>query len=320
MRKESSVSPGNRRVRAAAGVAFLLLALALAVVVVWRDRHEIGHGLHEIPVGLLLGSFGLATAAVVATFFMWRAMLAGVAVSLPLKPSARVFFLGQLGKYLPGSVWPVLAQMELARRYRVPRARMLASSVVTVVVNVAVGGALALLLLPFVSQHAFRHFWWLVICIPIIVFCLQPRIVVKSLDALLKLLRRDPLGVTFSARAEVKTAAWGLVSWIILGGHIYLLADGLGASGWRVFAASVAAGSLAISAGTLFVPAPAGAGVREVAFVLTLGPVVSAPLALLIALLSRVILIVSDVVLAGIGAAGGSWRPAGVVGSEELVG
>jgi hypothetical protein len=37
--------------------------------------------------------------------------------------TARILFLGQLGKYLPGSVWPVLAQMELGKTYRVPRHR-----------------------------------------------------------------------------------------------------------------------------------------------------------------------------------------------------
>ena len=34
---------------------------------------------------------------------------------LPLAVARRVFLLAQLGKYLPGSVWPVLAQTELGR-------------------------------------------------------------------------------------------------------------------------------------------------------------------------------------------------------------
>ncbi len=36
---------------------------------------------------------------------------------LPPAGSLRVFFLGQLGKYVPGSVWPAVAQMELGRDY-----------------------------------------------------------------------------------------------------------------------------------------------------------------------------------------------------------
>jgi glycosyltransferase 2 family protein len=31
-----------------------------------------------------------------------------------------VFYLGQLGKYVPGTIWPVVTQMRLGRDYRVP--------------------------------------------------------------------------------------------------------------------------------------------------------------------------------------------------------
>jgi glycosyltransferase 2 family protein len=307
------VSLAKRDLRTAAGVGFLLVSVALAAAVVWRDRHDLAEALHRLPAGSLVLSGIFATGSVVVTLFMWRAMLTGLDVDLPLKPSARVFFVGQLGKYLPGSVWPVLAQMELARRFRVPRPRMLACGVLTVVVNVAVGGALAVSLLPWVSRDAFRHFWWLPVCLPAIILALQPKIVIRLLERLLAVMRREPLGVTLTWHAEARTALWGVVSWLLLGAHIYVLADALGASGPRVMAAAVAAGSLAVSAGTLFVPAPAGAGVREVAFVLTLGPVLPGSSALLVALLSRVILVVVDVVLAIIAGAGSSWRPPGVL-------
>jgi len=73
---------------------------------------------------LSVPSLGAALAAVlggiVATFLCWREVLADLGGRLPLAAGARVFFLGQLGKYLPGSVWPVMAQMELGRDYQVP--------------------------------------------------------------------------------------------------------------------------------------------------------------------------------------------------------
>ena len=69
-------------------------------------------------VGPLLGRVSppaLAAALVVvvvgifATFWCWRAILVDLGGELPLAAGIRVFFLGQLGKYLPGSVWPALA-------------------------------------------------------------------------------------------------------------------------------------------------------------------------------------------------------------------
>ena len=53
----------------------------------------------------------------------WRALLADLGSRLPLPVAIRVMFVGQLAKYVPGAVWAVAAQVELARDYAVPRRR-----------------------------------------------------------------------------------------------------------------------------------------------------------------------------------------------------
>jgi len=285
----------RRRVaRTVGGATFLILAFALAGLAIWRDRQKIGDGLHRLPIASLILSLVLAAGAVLATLPMWRSVLRGLDVCLPLRPAARVFFVGQLGKYLPGSIWPVVAQMELARRHGIARARMLAGSVLTVVINVAVGGVIALVLLPFVNRDAFNRFWWLLVCLPVVITLLHPRIVMWAANRMLALLRRQPLDVQLGLGAELRAAAWGVLSWLLLGGHVYVLVSALGASGVHAAAASIAAVCLAISAGTLVLPAPAGAGVREIAFTLCLSTVLPAATALLVALLSRVMLIIVD--------------------------
>jgi glycosyltransferase 2 family protein len=307
------VTEKRQFIRIAGGALFLTLAVVLACLAVWRDRRQIGDGLHRLPIATLIGSVLLAAAAVAATLPMWRSILRGLDVGIPLRPAARVFFLAQLGKYLPGSVWPVLAQMELAGRYGIARARMLAAGVLTVAVNVVVGGVLACALLPFVNRAALHRFWWLPVCLPLIVVLLHPRVVISAANHILRLLRRQPLDVELRLGAELRAAAWGLLSWLLLGAHVYLLTAALGADGLPAAAASVAAGSLAISAGTLFLPAPAGAGVREIAFVLALSTVLPTATALLVALISRVMLVIVDVGFAALAAvSAGQFR----VGSE----
>jgi uncharacterized membrane protein YbhN (UPF0104 family) len=301
------MSDARRIIRRAAGPAFVLLAVALAAIAIWRDRHSIGDGFGRLPIASVIAALVFGCGAVVATMPIWRSMLHGLEIDLPLRPSARVFFLAQLGKYMPGSVWPVVAQMELARKHGVQRKKMLAAGVLTVVVNVVVGGILAVALLPFVTTEAFRRFWWLPLCLPVLVVLLHPKVIMATTNKLLRLAKREPLDVRLSGRAELRAAAWGVVSWMLLGAHIYALVAGLGATGARAMAASVAAGCLAISAGVLFLPAPAGAGIREVAFVVTLGPLLGSSEALLVALMSRVVLIVVDF---GLAAAAARLKPA----------
>src|SRR5215211_2415955 len=87
-------------------------------------------------------------AGILATFLCWRAVLAGLGGRLPVAPGARVFFLGQLGKYLPGSLWPIMAQMELGRDHQVPERASGAAAGVFLLVVVGTGLAVAAVTAP----------------------------------------------------------------------------------------------------------------------------------------------------------------------------
>ena len=46
--------------------------------------------------------------------------MAGLGAALPLREGLATFFVGQLGKYIPGSVWSIGAQAQMAARRSVP--------------------------------------------------------------------------------------------------------------------------------------------------------------------------------------------------------
>src|SRR5262245_64481590 len=64
--------------------------------------------------GIVLGL--LATAEV------WKHCLAALGSPVSSAAAREIFFPAQVGKYLPGSVWPFLAQMKFARERGVPGA------------------------------------------------------------------------------------------------------------------------------------------------------------------------------------------------------
>ena len=73
-------------------------------------------------------------------------------------------------------------------------------------------------------------------------------------------------------------------------------------------AAAIGGMALAWAVGLIFIPAPAGAGVREAVLVATFAPQIGGPEALVVALASRVLLLLADVALAGLGALARSAR------------
>ena len=61
-----------------------------------------------------------------------------------------MFFVSQLGRYLPGSLWPIVMQMDAGRRRGASRKTMLAANLITVtLLSLCVGLVLAALLFPF---------------------------------------------------------------------------------------------------------------------------------------------------------------------------
>jgi uncharacterized membrane protein YbhN (UPF0104 family) len=226
----------------------------------------------------------------------------GLGVPAPRVDAGGVFFVSQLGKYLPGSVWPVLAQMEFGRQWGAPRRTMFAANVLMLASVTATGLVTGAALLPWSSSDGFAKYWWtLLILIPLVV-ALHPRTIPTVLDRLLALVGQEPLGVRATGRSMLLATLWGFVAWLFTGLHLFVLTHALGAHGVKGLAAAIGGMGLAFAVGLIFIPAPAGAGVREAVLVATFAPQIGTAEALAVALASRVLLLLADVVLAGVGA------------------
>jgi len=94
-----------------------------------------------------------------------------------------------------------------------------------------------------------------------------------------------------------RAAGWALLSWVLLGLHLYALTSGLGVTGPRILAVTIGGFALASSVGILVVPAPAGAGIRDVVLIATLGVSMTGAEALGVGLASRALLIVVDLLM-----------------------
>ena len=111
------VAAGSQRrgLREWAGyVVLLLVVLAVAAAVV-RNRKSFATTLEHVGVGGIALSLGFGLVGVGATSMQWRAVLAGLGVRFGARETAGIFFVSQLGKYLPGSVWPIVMQMEAGK-------------------------------------------------------------------------------------------------------------------------------------------------------------------------------------------------------------
>lgn len=299
----------RRHLKSAVGLVLIVLVVVLAALAIWKDRQAFSDALDTMGVGTVLLSAAFGLVGVAFTFPIWHSTLRGLNAKLPLGPAMVVFFASQLGKYLPGSVWPVVAQMEAGRRYQINRRTILTGNLFSLAINLVVGTIVACALLPASSPAALHRFWWLLLALPVLLPLMHPRVLPWVLDRVFALLGRPAVNDRLQPRAMLQAAGWGALSWAALGAHVAVLCAGLGHGGLAAYLTSTGAIALAIVVGVLFIPAPAGGGIREVALLLALSALVSQNQGLAIVIVSRLSLVAVDLVLAAAaGVVGGVLR------------
>jgi uncharacterized membrane protein YbhN (UPF0104 family) len=279
----------------------LAIAAGLAVYGLASQWPQVHAALAKLDGYDVAGAAVSVIAGLGCMLLAWRALLADLGSRLPLSAAIRVMFVGQLGKYVPGAVWAVAAQVELARDYDVPRRRSATASLVAMATTLVVGLIAAGIMLPLTSAHAARHYWWVLAITPLAAACLPPKVIKFGLDLVLRVLRQPPLEESVSGPGMARALAWTTLGWLCYGAHAWFLISVFAGKSGHVFALSLGAYALAWSVGFLIIVFPGGIGPREIALVAVLAPVMSSASALVVALASRVVMTIGDLVWAGTG-------------------
>lgn len=283
-----------------------VLVLAGGAWLIYRDHVGLVEAYDNVGIKVLLLSGVLAVLGTVCIEQLWLQVLLGLGAKVDRRQAGAVFFVSQLGKYLPGSVWPVLGQIQFGRRMGVARRTMLAANILMIVTVCATGLIAAAATLPWAARDGLHGMSWVFVLLLPLVACLHPRAIPGLIDACLRIVHKEPLRLRVDGSRMIAAVAWGFLTWLLLGGHLLLMTRALGASGGSAFGAAVGGIGLAFAAGLLFIPAPAGAGLREAVLVATFADTIGTTNALAVALASRVLLVVADVLLA---VAGFAARP-----------
>jgi uncharacterized membrane protein YbhN (UPF0104 family) len=291
------------RMRTSPWVRLGLVALAVGFCVygLVTQRAEVTNALRNLHWYSVAAAILAAIAGLGFMMLAWRSLLADLGSPLRLRPAARIMFVGQLGKYVPGMVWAFAAQVELAREYKVPRRRSASATAITVAVTLATGLIVAAVTLPLTSHSAARHYWWVLACAPLLLVCLYPPLLGAALDLVLRLARLPPLERRVSLPGLARALGWTMLGWACYGLQLWLLVADVSGRGAGVLLLSIGAYALAWAVGFVLVIFPSGVGPRELALIAALAPVMPRGSALVVAIVSRLVMTVCDLIWAGIG-------------------
>jgi uncharacterized membrane protein YbhN (UPF0104 family) len=296
--RDSSRRPGGGRTRwiTVAALAVVSVFFAVTLSARWRDiislKWQPRPGVFALACVLLAVSYALV--ACVWGFALRRA------AGTPVRAGARIWFLSNLARYVPGNVWSFVGAVELARREGVARPVTLAVMAYTQVLSV---GVALLAGLPVLLAE------WARLGRPALLGAVAVAVVAGAAAAfrrqLLALVRRRLPGL---AGTDLVPSP-GTIALLVVGYAAYWAVTGLAfaalvASAHRLAPGDVplvvAAFAAAYAVGFLSLLTPAGLGVREGVLVVALSPVLPAGPALVVALVSRVWMMVAELAGAGV--------------------
>jgi hypothetical protein len=282
-----------------AAVSFSLCAWALA-----SQWSEVTVGLAEIGVWRTLASAPFMLLGLAMGMLSWKILLGAMGSRLPLLDAASMYFMGQIGKYVPGSLWPVAAQMELGKHYRISRSRSATSILLAICVSMATGVAVVLGAIPLLDPATAHRSVWLLLALPPLLAVLYPPLLWRVLRLVPRLGPSLALGPTPRVRDIGLAVVTSLLGWAFYGLHVWILMASFGPEYGTARTLGVSVGGYAFAwvAGLLFFVLPAGAGARDLSLVVALSAVLPAQQGLALAVLSRGVSIVCDLGTAGLSA------------------
>lgn len=294
------------RILATLRIGMAVVVVVFVVVAVGRNWGEVSGHLARIGPGAIALSALIGAVAPILTGLGWRALLQDLGSPIHVAPASGIFLVGQLGKYLPGSVWSVLAQAEMGAKLGVPRRRSAVAGLITVGLAVLVALLLGLPSVPLLLRRGGGSTigWTMLVSVPLLVVVFSPQVLNWGIRRGLRLLHREPLEHELSARAVLVCGLLFIGAWISSGLMVLVLVQAVGgtsASGLHLAQIVVSGFALASAVAMFSVIVPAGVGIREGVLVLLLAPIMPTAAATAVVVLSRFLTIALDVVFALLG-------------------
>ncbi|KXK61016.1 hypothetical protein AWW66_15775 [Micromonospora rosaria] len=297
-------------------IVAIVAGMTWSVVDQWPQVRATWLGLAWQSVGL---SVLAALLGMVANTMAWRAAVADLAHRVTVGAALRICLVGQLGKYIPGSVWAYVLQIELGRRAGLPRPRAFLASLIAVGLGVTTALGLGVAGLPSLreavgsgsdyAESVRVALWIMAILFPVAVLCAVPRVLTALVQLVLRVLRRPPLEHRLTWPGVLRVVGWSALGYGLFGVHLWLLANAQATPGLDGLVRCVGAFAIAMTVGMFAFVSPSGLGVREAVLVAALAPFLvgsgGVGAAMGIALASRLIFTIADVLAAGLAALSG---------------
>jgi uncharacterized membrane protein YbhN (UPF0104 family) len=276
---------------AVAGLGFVVRTLVRQ----WDDTVAL---LRDAEWGWVAVAATLALLGMTAVGLPWRTVIEQFGEHRARREVLGWYFPGQLGKYVPGGIWPIVGRSELGARGGLSRSVSYTSVALSLACTYLAASltALVLLGLSWLSGEGTGDGLQVLVLLPIGLVLLHPAVLGRIIAAMERLTNRRFPVVVPDYRSLLGLVSIHVPAWLLIGAATWSVARAFDPSPplTQVMFAAV----LSWVIGFVVIPVPGGIGVREAAFVAA-AVSLSSDVAAATALTARACFVVADLVGAG---------------------
>jgi uncharacterized membrane protein YbhN (UPF0104 family) len=275
------------------GIGLGIAAVAFVVRFLARDWDEVSDSLADARPVWVLAALVTAALAMTAIAVPWRRVLRILGGDLSMPDVIARYYAGEIGKYLPGGLWPVVGRGELAARGGVARTAAYGSVALSLALLYLAAMFVVLVGVPFmIAGGGSLQYLWVLAVLPLGIAVLHHSVLERLRATASRLTGREINLVIPAWKDSLAVLVSYVPAWLFVGTATWLVARGLGADvGWVDIAPAAV---LSWVVGFVLIPVPGGVGVREAAFLAAASSSLEPGVGAAVALVARVLFVLVD--------------------------
>ncbi len=304
-----SNSPDDKWTRRSVSVAlFKILLTSLVVYFVGKQLIDNWSAVvtyrWKISYPLLAASFAMHLVTFALFAEVWCILMRGFGYQIPFRHGFKVAYIANLGRYIPGRIWPLFGMIYLAKKINITQEAAVASWGVASLFAIPPSFLVALSVLalnpemisPQLSPYlgSGLHVLGLVTLLFSLLLVFVPRLTLSGVNTLMKMLKRPLIQLNLSVRLALLVYFGYMLCWIFYGIAFWLFVNSIAISPRIPLLSCIGAFVLAYQIGYFAVFTPGGLGARELVLIGVLSPYLG-PASAGIAVLARIWNTVSDI-------------------------
>jgi len=254
--------------------AFLAAQWLFAAIIVWSAVRAL-NGQWRLAADRLAALrldwtwIGAATLIVLLTYALlietWRRVILASGETLSFRTAARIWFISNLGKYVPGKIWSIAAMTVMARKESVSPMTAAGSSVLIQLVTIAAGIGVVLA----AGSQAVDNQWLAIVVLALTVafVAAAPLLLPAAARVAASWTGKDIRLPRLAAKTVWAAALRSVISWVAYGIAFQFFVRGVLGSASGAVSSYIAVYAASYIIGFLALFAPGGAVVRESALV-----------------------------------------------------